>query len=138
MQCTFPYKKCGPGKNRHSVRRFSSKGKTCGLYTNTSPHYLSGPSVFLDAENGRTFFIFLFCSWSAKFPHSFLLMGNFADLFFNFPILFLVRKISFPLATYEKFCGLFLQFSFLVPGVDVMITIFCDFWQFLAKKIVFS
>jgi hypothetical protein len=25
-----------------------------------------------------------------------------------------------------------------VPGVDVMITIFCDFWQFSAKKLAFS
>jgi hypothetical protein len=24
------------------------------------------------------------------------------------------------------------------PGVDVMITIFCDFWQFLAEKWSFS
>jgi hypothetical protein len=27
--------------------------------------------------------------------------------------------------------------SFLVPGVDVMITIFCDFRQFSAKKMAF-
>jgi hypothetical protein len=120
MQCTFPYKKCGPGKNRNSVRMFSPSGKTCGPYTHTSPHVfpfgenmrtinLVRPFSLMRKTDGLFYFSFLFLvrKISSLLPTN----GKFCGPFLQ---LFLVRKISFPLATYEKFCRLFLQFSFLV------------------------
>jgi hypothetical protein len=61
MQCTFPYKKCGLGKNWNSVRMFSPSGKTCGLNTHTSP------SVFLQGKTDGLFFILKFISGPQNF-----------------------------------------------------------------------
>jgi hypothetical protein len=38
---------------------------------------------------------------------------------------------------YSKVAGVFPQFLPLAPGVDVIITVFCDFSQFSAKDLAF-
>jgi hypothetical protein len=59
----------------------------------------------------------------------------FKKLPLNFGLLLLLKKTAQGKQSLKR--RIFAQFGHAGPGVDVMITIFCDFCHFLAKKLAF-
>jgi hypothetical protein len=75
-----------------------------------------------------------FCQFSAKKLAFFLKTNAMIKILHNLP-LFRVKNANF----FAEFFGEnILKIITSVPGVEVMITIFCDFCQFSAKKLAFS